>query len=378
MVPSSIVVVAEFPRTDRGKVDSALLQQIPIEVRGEHRAPQSDWEITIAEIWQHVLSIDAIGLDDDFFDLGGDSLAVEEVLSVLATIGPDLQSSVFIEAPTVEALARRVANAGKKEGFSAGIVRLRRGSDGPTIFCFAGAGGGALAFEFLARNLDETFAIWAVQMRGLEARGLPEFTVEQAARRFITELPSLQPNGPYVLCGHSYGGLVAYEVARRLRTAGQEVKLLALFDSYLPRSAVGQDDSPTGEGLWQRVRTKLKEWESLLPEDRRVPRWRQAWQMIVVGPLRYPGLAHFDILFNRGHAMTRRYQPEPYPGPTVVYMAARNLLPIDHLGWDSFLTGPWELVDVPGDHHSMLREPHVRALAADLNGRLHPTEIPAE
>jgi thioesterase domain-containing protein len=106
------------------------------------------------------------------------------------------------------------------------------------VFFFTGAGGVALVFESLARNLNTSLSLYGVQMRGLETRALPELSVGHAARRFIAELPKLQPSGPYLLFGRSYGGLVAHDIACRLEAAGETVALLGLMDAYLAPAVV--------------------------------------------------------------------------------------------------------------------------------------------
>jgi acyl-coenzyme A synthetase/AMP-(fatty) acid ligase/thioesterase domain-containing protein len=363
MIPASVIEVTELPRTERGKVDSRRLAEIDVPVRPTPAAPRTEWETVIAEIWGQVLGLSEIGVDDDFFELGGDSLAVEEVLARLAEYGPDLPTAVLIESPTVRALAAMVGSNQRPSPVTS-IVQIRAGDASPALFCFAGAGGVAMVFEFLARSLDVPRAMYGIQMRGLEERGVPEFSVEHAARRFLRALPRFQPVGPYVLCGYSYGGLVAFEVARRLRAAGHEVQLLALIDSYLPSS---QTDRPPS--MSDRATRAAEELRILVPEIGG-SRPRRLWQMLTAGPIRHRGVGKFDVFYRRGYFMSRRYRAARYDGTAVVYTASTNLTGLDHLGWRDILVGSCDFVPVNGDHHTMMRLPNVEVIADDLRRRL--------
>ena len=362
MVPPTIVQVTELPRTERGKVDQAALQAAHLRpLRPEMRPPETELEVYIANIWRNVLGIRDFGIDDDFFELGGDSLAVEEVLAELQKLGPDLPTATFISAPTVAGLAA-AAERGASADLGAGVVEMRHVADAPTMFCFAGAGGIALAFERLVRDLDLELQIYGVQMHALEYRGIPDFTVRRAAERFLRAFAGLPTNGPYVLIGHSYGGSVAFEVARELRRAGYDVALLALIDTFPPA-----DDAETrSRGFVDRTK---RVWGAV-PGDRPLDRLIAIPRMATAGPVRYRGIKHYGGFFNRGSAMQELHRPGSYAGETVAYAGEDNAAEVDYRRWGQVLTGPWTLEYVPGDHHTVLREPFVQAMAKDLRTRI--------
>ncbi|OMQ11498.1 hypothetical protein A7K94_0221780 [Modestobacter sp. VKM Ac-2676] len=114
------------------------------------------------------------------------------------------------------------------------MVRLRGEGSRPPLFCIAGAGGVAVGFRSLALRLGEDQPVWALQMHGMENRGRPDWSVRAIARRHVTAVRSVQPHGPYRLAGHSLGAVVALEMAHQLRAAGEEVALVAVFDSFPP------------------------------------------------------------------------------------------------------------------------------------------------
>lgn len=203
-------------------------------------------------------------------------------------------------------------------------------------------------------------------MHALEARGIPDFSVNQAAGRFLNALSRVRGRGPYILAGYSYGGLVAYEVACRMRAAGHNVELLALLDSYPPNVA----DDPGGQAAPGRVEVLRRR----LAAARGAMSAQEAYQLLRVlsaGPIRYRGRTQYELFEARGYHLQRLYRAKPYAGRTVVYVAERNTLAIDHLRWQQYwLKGPSEISLVPGDHFTMLREPLVTQLATDLRGRI--------
>jgi len=369
MVPPTIVQVTELPRTERGKIDHAALQAAHGQrLRPEARPPRTDLEIYIANIWRNVLGIRDFGIDDDFFELGGDSLAVEEVLAELQKLGPDLPTATFISSPTVAGLAA-AAEGGAATRLGGGVVEMRHVEGAATLFCFAGAGGIALAFERMVRDLDLDLQVYGVQMHALEYRGIPDCTVNRAVARFLRTFPTLDARGPLVLAGHSYGGTVAFEVARQLRAAGYDVALLALIDTFPPclqESAREQG----ARGVVRRTPARIGRVWAALPGDSSIDRMIAVPRMLTAGPIRYRGIKHYGGFFNRGSVMQQLHRSKPYSGDAVVYVGERNATDTDHERWCHLLTGSLELAYVLGDHHTVLREPYVQALAADLRMRI--------
>jgi acyl-coenzyme A synthetase/AMP-(fatty) acid ligase/thioesterase domain-containing protein len=369
MIPATIVELPELPRTPRGKVDPhALATAEGTTLRAPERHATTDLEIYIAEIWRNVLGIQTVGIDDDFFELGGDSLAVEEVLSELQKLGPDLTTAAFIDSPTVAGLAA-AAEIGSTARLSSGLIEMRRADDVPTMVCFAGAGGIAVAFEPLVRSLDVGLRILAVQMHALEYRGIPDFSVSRAARRFLTAFRGLGSAHPQVIVGHSFGGSVAIEVARELGRIGVEVPVLALLDTPPPQYEYASNVAPHQRAVTRFISSGARLWKSL-PGDRPLDRITSVPRMVTAGPIRYRGIRHYGGFFNRGLVMQRLHVPEPYAGDVVIYVSEASAVDTDFTRWRRTLTGSVEFVSIPGDHHTMLRDPNVHALSADLCHRI--------
>ena len=184
-------------------------------------------------------SLDLISsaLRTSFFSLGGDSLAVLELITAMADEHHvTLYSSDLVECPTLGEFAERARKPKMARGGV--LVPLRVEGVGPPLFCFAGAGGLAGTFLHLARHLDRP--VYGLQAHGLEGGGLPDWTQRGWVVRCLREMRRIQPHGPYFLAGHSFGGMLAWEAAQLLKQDGEEVALLVLIDTlYLTSTRAG-------------------------------------------------------------------------------------------------------------------------------------------
>ena len=349
MVREVVVFLTALPRTDRGKLDRAALPEPPAIGGPETYGPMSDWEQAVADVWAGALELESVGPDDDFFELGGDSLAAEAVMAATVTdLGVpagQVTATVLTEAPTVREYAARVQRA--PDALGAVLVPLQRTGSQPPVFFIAGGGGLGVAFVALARRLGEDQPSYAVQMHGMERRGLPDWTVGRAAKRNITVIKTVQAQGPYVLAGHSFGGLVALEMAHQLRAAGEQVSLLAVIDSFPPEPSM--HPAPEQRSLVQRVKAGIG--------------------LAATGWATPPGGGNYWRFYDLTSFIGRHYRAAPYPGRAVV-LVADSPEKEQRSAWAPHLTGDWSLVDVGGDHLSMLREPHVVEVAKVLRDAL--------
>lgn len=345
MVPEVVVFLKALPRTDRGKLDRAALPEPPAIGGPETYGPMSDWEQAVADVWAGALELESVGPDDDFFELGGDSLAAEAVMAATVTdLGVpagQVTATVLTEAPTVREYAARVQRA--PDALGAVLVPLQRTGTRPPVFFIAGGGGLGVAFVALARRLGEDQPSYAVQMHGMERRGLPDWTVGRAAKRNIAVIKTVQARGPYVLAGHSYGGLVALEMAHQLRAAGEQVSLLAVIDSFPPEPSM--HPAPKQRPLRERVKAGIG--------------------LAATGWATPPGGGNYWRFYDLTSFIGRHYRTRPYAGRAVV-LVADSPEKQQRSAWAPHLTGDWRLVEVGGDHLSMLREPHVAEVARVL------------
>ncbi len=372
MIPSAIVQLAALPRNERGKVDRPSLPQVEPPTRSA--PPTSQRDIVVADLWAEVLGLDYVGLDDDFMALGGDSLSAEEMLAMITErLGITLVSSDLIEAPTLAEFTRRLALGKASLPSHPDVVTLQSGGSGTPVFCFAGAGALALTFLPLSRHLDD-HPVYAFQAHGLERRALPDWTVQANARRYLEIIRIIAPHGPYLLVGHSFGGLVALDIARLLTDAGETVELVALLDTYLPSSSgkvpafeyVPMAERPLRPTVMRRAgRALSKPIRYVLPDGLpAVRQWNRQARAYLAGVVVFSGQQQFDAFFDHGAITGRRYAVAPYPGRAMVVLADNN--PDGPDAWLPLLSGPHRLTHVASEHSSLLREPHATELAALL------------
>ncbi len=237
MIPSAFVTIDAIPLTGNGKLNHAMLPE-PVTQRSEDNIviPARDaLEAKLIEIWEDILDMSPIGIRDDFFQLGGHSLlAVHAMTQTGAAYGRKFATAALFRNPTIEQFAELIRN-GAEDSWSP-IVPMNSSEQTQTpFFCIAGGGGSTLYFQSLAAHMP-TVPFMGVQLRGTDGQHEPHETVEAAAAETIDAIRSTQPEGPYRLGGHCFGGLVAYEVARRLQAAGETVERLIILDAPAPLS----------------------------------------------------------------------------------------------------------------------------------------------
>ena len=352
MVPQSIVLLDALPHSERGKVDRAALPAPA--VRSNLTVPADQWEALVSAVWCDVLRLETVGRDESFAELGGDSLAVEEMLAALAEDGIDLRGSDLAAAPTLAAFAARVKeSAGQHPSLDrlGGVMVTLREGDGVPVYCFSGAGGPAYLFADLARKLDASHPVHAFQVRGLERRAIPDWSVRRAARRYAALVERQQPPGRVVLIGHSLGGLFALETAHLLRERGYDVALTVLLDTLLPGrlARLGGGEAP----------------EIRIPGGRRQSArelWLTRLQLLGAGLYPYPPAVRDQVFFQHGLRLTEWYRVRPWDGPTEVFLTPENL--DDRGWWRHVLTGERRLHEVECGHLAILKPPYVNRIAA--------------
>src|SRR5579871_1455750 len=237
MVPARIVTLARMPMTVNGKIDRLRLPEpLAVEMRREPAEPRNECERRIAESWARLLGLPKVGIHDNFFELGGHSvLAFLAMLDIKKIDGRELPLGMLLENPTVAELARAL-EAPPEPSFSHLVPLRREGRERP-FFLVHGALGNVVAFKELAERVDWDRPVYALQARGADPRAEPHQTIDEAASAYVDAIRTIQPKGPFALGGYSYGGLIAYEMACRLRDQGEEVDFLALLDTDLhPRN----------------------------------------------------------------------------------------------------------------------------------------------
>ncbi len=359
--------------------------------------PRNDIERTLTGFWQDLLGVAQVGVEDDFFALGGHSLiAVRLFAMVRRAWRVDFPISVLFEAPTIAACAAMIEERiGPAEDAPKApprrfthLVAMHEREGGPCrpFFLVAGMFGNVLNLRHLAQLLGGYRPFYGLQARGLYGDQPPHTTLPDAAADYIAELRQVQPHGPYLIGGFSGGGLTAWEMTRQLEDAGQEVSLLALLDTPLPvRPALSRADKAAIKMAEFRRKGPAYALEWL--------RARQAWRAAeAAGPVAQGDHAFHNVVIEAAfRAAIATYQLPPRKGRTTLFRP-----PLDrhwqvtggrfvtrakeYVFADNDLTRfapALQVIEVPGDHDGMVLEPNVRVLAARMRAVIAEAEAEA-
>jgi amino acid adenylation domain-containing protein len=331
-------------------------RSIPLSAAVE--APRDEWERVLANLWSAILGVRPVVRSDDFFALGGDEAAATRMLAELRSLcGLQVTVSEVRRARSLAGLATLTGG----RGAHASLVALNTAGSKTPFFCVAGAGGLALSFLPLARRMGPDQPFYGLQAHGLEKRGLPNFTLGRAASRYVRAIRTVQPHGPYLIGGHSLGGVLALLVARDLQSAGEEIALLTVFDSYVPdRLTTRVRAGPPGvtvTRLGGRVFYERPKLSTVL----RLP---------LAGLVPQSGITQFELFGLRDSVLLRMLRSLPtWSGRAAVY-TSDDLAPTVEISWSQLLNGPRSFVPIPGGHLTILQEPYVAALAENLGEQI--------
>ena len=366
----------------------------------EFVGPSTDCERTLAGFWSELLGLEKIGIHDNFFDLGGHSLiAVRLFRMIKKAFAVEFPVSVLFQAPTVAQCAALIEKTSTKpvEATPASsnaaapqpsqplhLVRMdndkRRGRT-PFFIC-AGMFGNILNLRHLAVRIGVDRPVYGLQARGIYGSEAPRETFEEMARDYLSELRTVQPNGPYLLGGFSGGGLVAYEMAQQLRTEGEETAIVVLLDTPYPAD-------PT-LSIVDRAMMKLQDFDRervafFANWLRRRIAWERRKQRTDPASTRSAEEFHNEEVEAAFRRALARYEGKPCgdqrvlllrPRLRVAYRVSgdrllndeRSLLRADN-GWTPYVSA-LSILEVPGDHDSMVLEPNVRVMASHLREAL--------
>ena len=245
MRPARLYLADRIPRLPSSKLDvrslvaldEVTVQRERAHVAGAGNAGLDDSDRIariVAQVWQEVLQAPVRGPEDDFFEAGGDSLqGVTFVMELERALDVELPLSVILEAPKFGRLCE-ILREHRAIGYTP-LVPLKAGAGVPPVFLIHDVGGSVAGLFPLARRMTYSGAVIGIQARGLAGQDRPHVTVEAMAAEYLRGVKRWQPDGPYYLCGYSFGGLVAFEMARRLLQSGDKVGLVGLFDTTMSR-----------------------------------------------------------------------------------------------------------------------------------------------
>lgn len=239
MVPDDLIVIPAMPLTPNGKVDKKALatqHTILAESINLYVAPRTDVEKLVADIWSEFLEIDKVGIYDNFFELGGHSLIAVQVMTRIEKLtGKRLPLAALFENSTVEKLALMLEMDGKSIVWDS-LVPIKPTGNKMPLYIVHGAGLNVLLFNTLASGMDADQPVYGLQAKGLNGIDEPLKNIVDIAAHYNASIMAQNPNGPYALAGYSFGGIIAFEMAKQFQAMGKQVKMLAMFDTYAYRS----------------------------------------------------------------------------------------------------------------------------------------------
>ena len=392
MIPSIFIELDRLPRRPNGKLDRDALPSPEYGRLGTGEpfaAPRTATEATLARIWADVLGVERVSIHDGFFDLGGTSLKATRLLAAIeGACGRRLSPAALYLHATIARLAD-LLGADETIAAADSIVAVRRGGSRTPLYFTRTMFGGAFICDPILKALPPDQPIYVFAYEDQPSGKRRGQTLEATARSYCDELIAYQPDGPVCLAGYSFGGVLAYEMARQLTARGRHVELLAVLD-------IGPDRKPRGPmgmilACWLFLRN-LARWIAHVPS-----RWSAR---DLSGILRKRLRGFFEFLPTHRGLVTRT-APEPsagsnpvpddvrvlseylgvlrehrhtrYPGPVVLFRAQVRPLFHSHspdLGWGDQISGKLEIIPLPGDHHTILREPYVYDLARAFRATL--------
>jgi thioesterase domain-containing protein/acyl carrier protein len=409
-VPGQIVELEQMPLSANGKIDK---KRLPEPRRGgtatteSYIAPRNNVEKRLVEIWEDVLAIRPIGVRDNYFELGGHSmLAVKLISRIEKEFGKRLPLAELFRSPTVEHLTELLLQDSITLNSSLLVPIQPHGSNAP-FFCVHAAGGHVFSYFALSRSLGAQQPFYGLQARGLNKEARPHTQIESMATDYIEELRAIESAGPYHLGGWSMGGVIAFEMARQLQQAGEQVALLALIDTRAPTGELRQiSDYSLLASFAQEIGLALNDlsvsWDAILQlplvEQINIILTEAKRTGVVPDDLSLTDLRHFFNIFKTNAEVMKSYVPGVYHGRITLFAASQSVnangskksisqtvkrlrgggkkRPSEEAneGWAQWTSQGVERVIIPGDHYSVMRPPQVGLLAEHLRAYIEKKE----
>lgn len=374
IAPTKVLLVPprSVPKTTSGKLQRQRAKQMLEEGAFSGMAPPNEkeaptpmdpLELQLLSIWRSVLEIDSIDPHDDFFLLGGSSVQAASILALIEDqLGRSLPLSVILRAPTIAKLAAILRT--EPTARPPRVVPLQTEGSKTPFFCVHGGGGNVFHLLPLAHHLTGRRPFYGLLARGSDGTEAPHDSIEEMASDYIAQMLQIH-EGPYLLLGYSFGGVVAYEMAAQLHRAGEDVALLGLLDAPSLESA---SRSPLLDpAKWRKgPKSALRYARTTL--DRQTTRLKGRLALAMQKPLPAELITEF-MMVHSGRLMAR-YRGGGYPGPVhyfrVVDSNGRPMAPRSE-GWEKLAGDRLRVQDVEGPNHvAVLQEPWVGSLANAL------------
>ena len=396
MIPAMFIKLDFMPITSNGKLNRRALptpESMSRSQEEEYVPPRDALEMELVKIWENLLQAHPIGIQEDFFEIGGHSLlAVRLMAKIEEQLGQNLPLSTLFQGATVEKLATILRQQVDRPSPPL-IVGIQTQGTKPPFFCVHPVGGNILCYSALANRLGNDHPFYGLQARGISGQEQPHTQVEDMATDYIEAIKTIQSQGPYYIGGWSFGGLVAFEMAQQLHRQGEQVGLLGLIDTRAPipeLSAMDIDETAITLLLTQDISAIVgspldisSEILSQLNQEEQLNYILTAVKQAQILPpdTELKQMKQILKVYQANIQATLDYQASIYPN-SVTLLRAENSSSLfsewisDKLpdwinnqtyGWERFSTQPIVCQTIAGDHYSILTEPNVKNLATQFN-----------
>ncbi|WP_179335208.1 non-ribosomal peptide synthetase [Winogradskyella costae] len=387
MIPHNFYFLKEFPTTLNGKIDrNALKSKVPKKTNiTEYTAPRTETEKIVASIWQDCLNLEKIDIYSDFFELGGHSLIAVKVMSLLEKkTGKRLPLSALMIYPTINKLAEFIA-VDYKEILLKSLVSVKPNGNKTPLYVVHGAEHNVLFLNALVKNIDENQPLYGLQSKGLNGSDIPHDKVHDMAAYYISEIIKTNPKGPYALAGYSFGGVIAFEMARLLMSNNKEVKKVVLLDSYIyPHYYSSNPRAKKMAKIKYKIGMAIFMTKTMLSSkakfNRRIQLCKNAiknnYLKIKLGKENQHNLINswpyqLDQMHNKA---VNNYQILPLDIKVDLLRVTEDDIFYAHdtdlLGWGPIAKGGVNRHDIPGNHRNMLSPPNDKKLGRILQNLL--------
>jgi amino acid adenylation domain-containing protein len=383
MVPSYYVSLEKIPLNVNGKIDLSKLPD-PSTIQSsstETRVPRTPQEVLLCRMFSELTGTDLVGIDDNFFAIGGHSLlAISLIAKLRDQAGYSLSLASLFEHPTVQTLAKHLVSSGPAK--YSPLLALRKTGSAPPLFCIHPGGGNATVYTHLCNALGNNQPVWALQARGLEDGETVQDRIDDMSVDYVTAIRSIQPHGPYHLLGWSLGGTIAQEMAAQLETQGEQVKLLALMDTAAIYPEHVLSEEWTNEKMLERLTQELGDQDTADHHRDRAARLelvRDSMAKQDVIPMDTP-IEWIDRLIEQQAISTirlRHHQQKNIQADILFFRASQEPTPEreETYEWNSWTSGHVTEINIETTHDLMCNQEISKEVARHLNDYLVNIEI---
>jgi len=343
-----------------------------------------DIQRELAGIWKDVLKIENLSVDDNFFDLDGDSLhAVDLQTAIEKTFGQKVNVNAILTYPTVATYAKFLEGENSKSSYKS-LVPIKSTGNKMPLYIIHGSGYNLTNFVNLAACLDADQPLYSLQPLGMDGKEEPYDSIEDIARVYVSEILKHNPDGPYALAGYSFGGYVAIEMKHQMEDMGKTLKFIGVSDTdagVLPYKKKGLRKFP--KKVLRQFPKAVFITRSFFNNPSETYNYQKAFMLKnlkrlfgrtgVSNTIRTDIDLNLDKISLKQQAALNKYTLNPFRGQLHLFKAQKRLYFVDefkYLGWKEFALDGVIIHEIPGDHRTMFLHPHVEHLAAMIQAAL--------